>query len=71
MRVWIVTSKATESESSGIVLRAIVRCHGIYTSYSRAHEISQKFRGVVIGMFLDAEESGTLEQWDNPGVPSA
>jgi len=71
MTVYIVTSKATDKDSSGVTLEVKVRCYGVFSSESRANDIAAKYSASVSEVVLDTErypQSGpVLQSWVNPG----
>jgi len=68
MQVFIVTSKATEQNATGIILSVKTRLYGVFTSLEHAEAIAEKYDGTVKATYLDKEQDGfVLQTWTNPG----
>lgn len=68
MKVYLVTSMATDKNSQGIILSVRVRFHGVYSDKILAEAIKRKYNGNITSSFLDVEVGNEIVQsWENPG----
>jgi hypothetical protein len=67
MKLYVVTKKAEEKNSSGIIQRVDSIIHGIFTTESFADAIAAKYDGTVTEFDADHESRTVVEQWLNPG----
>jgi hypothetical protein len=71
MTVYIVTSKSVEKDTAGVILRVLVRHHGIFSDEGLANGLAEKYNATVTQAVLDQELVGNnadiLEMWTNPG----
>ena len=66
--VYMVTSKSTDTDSSGKIAFVRANCHGVFSTLDRANDFAQKYGGVVDTFLLDTESRGVAVQyWENPG----
>jgi hypothetical protein len=71
MKIYLVTSKITEKNSTGILLKASMKCHGVFTGEYFASKIADKYDANVVELILDKDydpqDNIVLQQWLNPG----
>lgn len=71
MKLYIVTKKAEEKNSSGIIQRVESIVHGIFTTEDFADGIAAKYDGTVTEFDADHESRTVVEQWLNPGYTTS
>lgn len=67
MNLYVVTAKAQEETTVGVIERIEMVLYGVYTTEARAQDFAEKYGGTVVPVVADQEKRIVAEHWLNPG----